>query len=251
MDKGGSAVLKFVFWALLAANAALLAYGQGVFGQPGGVDHEPARLNNQLAPERLTQLTAVEAKRALDAAEAAEAAEAEAPSATPPSTGPVAALPATPELIACVQAGPFGNADARRFQARVARLNLTTRQSRIDVPVQEVTSRLVYLPPNGGREGAQRRTAELKERGIDNYFIMQGDSSLRWAVSLGVFKTDGAAQKLVADLQRKGIRGARVLPRGPEVMRAAYQYREIEPGLRGQLTEIADNYQDAQVRDCE
>lgn len=242
-------MLKFVFWALLAANAALLAYGQGVFGQPGGVDHEPARLNNQLAPERLTQLTAVEAKRALDAAQATKAAQpddAEAPQSilTAPSTN-------APDLVACVQAGPFTAVDARRFEARIASLDLAARQSRVEAPFQEVTSRLVYLPPNGGREGAQRRAAELKERGVENFYIMQGDSPLRGAISLGVFKSDSAAQKLVAQLQRQGVRGMQVLPRGPQVSRAAYQYRAIEPATRSQLMRIANAYPGAGLRDCD
>jgi len=250
MDQRGVPVLKFVFWTLLAANAALLAYGQGVLGQPGAGEREPMRLKNQLAPERITQLTAVEAKRALDAAEAEEAtpADAVAPETTP--TAPAAAVTSAPELVACVQAGPFGTTDARRFASRIANLDLAARQSRIEVPFQEVTSRLVYLPPAGGREGAQRRAAELKERGVDNFFIMQGDNPLRHAISLGVFKSDGAAQKLVDQLQRQGVRGVRVLPRGPQGTRTAFQYRAIEPALRTRLADIADNYAGAALGDC-
>lgn len=243
-------MLKFVFWALLAANAALLAYGQGALGQPGGGEREPARLKNQLAPERLTQLTAVEAKRALDAAEAEEAAEPQA-AATEAPAPPAAPVAVAPNLVACVQAGPFSAADARRFESRIANLDLAARQARIEVPFQEVTSRLVYLPPNGGREGAQRRAAELKERGVENFYIMQGDSPLRWAISLGVFKTDSAAQKLVTQLQRQGVRGVQVLPRGPQVMRIAYQYRAIAPAARTRLASIADNYAGGGLRDCD
>lgn len=243
-------MLKFVFWALLAANAALLAYGQGVLGQPGAGEREPARLKNQLAPERITQLTAVEAKRALDEAEQEEAEQATEPEAVPPPAPPVAPVAVAANLLACVQAGPFSAADARRFEARVASLDLAARQSRVEVPFQEVTSRLVYLPPNGGREGAQRRSAELKERGVENFYIMQGDSPLRWAISLGVFKTDSAAQKLVAQLQRQGVRGVQVLPRGPQVMRAAYRYRAIEPAMRTRLAGIAGNYPGGELRDC-
>jgi len=242
-------VLKFVFWALLAANALLLAYGQGYLGQPGGAEREPARLKNQLAPERMTQLTAVQAKGVVDVADTALAAPPPAPApAEPPA--PAAPVAAAPDLIACVQAGPFSTADARRFETRIASLDLAARQSRIEVPFQEVTSRLVYLPPNGGREGAQRRVAELKERGVENFFIMQGDNPLRYAISLGVFKTDGAAQKLVDQLQRQGVRGVRVLPRGPQGTRAAFQYRAIAPALRRQLSDIVDNYSGADLRSC-
>ena len=246
-------MLKLVFWALLAANAALLAYGQGMLGQAGAGEREPDRLKNQLAPERLTQLTAVQAKQALDAAEAQEADKDEQATTTgapPVAAAAPAAAAIAPELVACVQAGPYGSADARRFEARVAGLGLAARQSRSEVHVQEVTSRLVYLPPSGGREGAQRRAAELKERGVENFYIMQGDSPLRWAISLGVFKTDSAAQKLIAQLERQGLRGMQVLPRGPQVTRSVYQYRAIEPAARTRLERIAADYPGAGLRGC-
>ena len=242
-------MLKFVFWALLGANGVLLAYGQGLLGQPGDAAREPARLKNQLAPERMQQLTPTQARQAAQSAAPAPQAEMAAPLPEPaPEPAPA---PVPRNLVACVQAGPFSTADARRFEARVARLGLAARQSRIEIPLQEVTSRLVYLPPNGGREGAQRRVAELKERGVTNFFIMQNDTSpLRYAISLGVFKSDGAAQKLVADLQRQGVRGVRILPRGPQVTRAGYQYRQIEAGERDRLTGIADNYNGVEVTRC-
>lgn len=231
----------------------MLAYGQGVLGLPGGVDYEPVRLKNQLAPERLTQLTAVETKCALDAAEAAEAAEdpeAGAASGQSPAA-PAAPVTDTPDLVTCVQAGPFSTAEARRFEAHIAGLDLAARQPRVEVPFQEVSSRLVYLPPNGGREGAQRRAAELKERGVEKFYIMQAGSPLRGAISLGVFKSDSAAQKLLTQLQRQGVRGVQVLPRGPQVSRAACQYRAIEPGVRTRMTGITDDYPNASLRSYE
>jgi len=242
-------VLKFVFWALLGANGVLLAYGQGLLGQPGDAAREPARLKNQLAPERMQQLTPTQARQAVQSAAPAPQAEVAIPAPEPaPEPAPA---PVPRNLVACVQAGPFSTADARRFEARVARLGLAPRQSRIEMPYQEVTSRLVYLPPNGGREGAQRRVAELRERGVTNFFIMQNDTSpLRYAISLGVFKSDGAAQKLVADLQRQGVRGVRILPRGPQVTRAGYQYRQIDADERDRLTGIADNYNGVEVTRC-
>ena len=249
-------MLKFIFWALVAANAALFAYGQGYLGQGGTNQHEPARLQNQLAPERMSLLTTGEAKAvanepvpaaAQDAPPAATPAPDTASAATPVPTP--AATPA-PELFACVQTGPFPAGEARRFESRIARLELGERESRIEVPFQEVTNHLVYLPPNGGREGAQRRTAELKEHGVENFFVMQEDSPLRWAVSLGVFKTETRAQKLVADLQAKGVRGVRVLGRGPQGTRPAYQFRRIDAATRERIKAIADDFTDGELRRC-
>jgi len=90
----------------------------------------------------------------------------------------------------------------------------------------------------------------LKERGVGNFFIMQGANPLRHAISLGGFKSDGAAQKLVDQLQRQGVRSVRVLPRGPQGTRTAFKYRAIEPAPRTRLADIADNYAGATPGDC-
>jgi hypothetical protein len=239
-------LLKFVFWALLAANAALFAYGQGYLGRIEGGEREPQRLKSQLARERMVMLSAAEARAA---AETASAAPAPAPVAAPPEPEPAPAPPV--ETIACTQAGSFAAPDARRFETRIGRLGLGERQSRISVPFQEVSSHLVYLPPNGGKEGADRRVAELKEKGVSNYFVMQGEGPMKWAVSLGVFKTETAAQSLVAALGKQGVRGARVLPRGPQSTRAAWQFRDLTREERTRVAGIADDFAGVQLRSCQ
>lgn len=259
-------MLKFIFWALVAANGVLFAYREGYLGQAGADQHEPARLQNQLAPERMALLTSAEAKAAADdtPAPAAEVQAAPAPVPTPaekpleqsagtspPAQAPVAPPAPAPQLVACVQTGALAAGDARRFETRIARLDLGGRQSRIEVPFQEVTNYLVHLPPNGGREGAQRRAAELKENGVESFFIMQEDSPLRWAVSLGVFKTEARAERFVSELQRQGVRGVRVLPRGPQGTRAAWQFRRIDVETRGRIAAIADDFTGGELRRCQ
>lgn len=69
---------------------------------------------------------------------------------------------------------------------------------------------------------------------------MQGDAPLRWAMSPGVFKTDSAAQTLASQLQRRGVRGVQVLPRGPQTSHTTSQYRAIEPAARARLAQITD-----------
>ena len=235
-------MLKFVFWALLAGNAVLFAYGRGYLGTVEGGEREPQRLKNQLAGERMVMLTALEARAA-----AAAVAEAAPPAVeTPPEPVPAPA----PQTIACTQAGVFAAADARRFETRITRLALGARATRTSVPFQEVTSHLVYLPPSGGKEGADKRVAELKEKGVENFFVMHGDSPLRWAVSLGVFKSEAAAQGLVAALNKQGVRGVRVLPRGPQGTRAAWQFRNLTEEERTRLAGIADDFSGVQLSQC-
>ncbi|MEW6024895.1 MAG: SPOR domain-containing protein [Pseudomonadota bacterium] len=229
-------MLKFVFWALLAANALLFAYGRGLLGSADGEVREPARLTRQLAADKLVLLSG-EQSQALAAAAKTDDTEAEAEEAAPAAPEPAAPpAPATP-AYACLETEAYPPPDARRFETRLARLELGARQMRLAVPYQEVSSHLVYLPPNGGKEGAERRVAELRERGISDYFVMQGDSPLRWAVSLGAFKTEASARTLAAELAKKGVQGVRVLPRGPQSNRFAYRFRDIDGPTRARILE--------------
>jgi hypothetical protein len=235
-------VLKFVFWMLLGLNAVLLAYGQGYLGTVGGSEHEPARLRGQLAADQLKLVAADEAQAAL----ANGAPQAPAPAATEPGAPP----PAAPQLLACTEVGTFGAAEARRFEARLARLDLGERQSRRPVQEQDVTSYLVHLPPQGSKDAAERKAAELRALGVTSFFIMSGDTPLKWAISLGVFRTETAAQSLLASLGRQGVRSARVTPRGPLATRFAYQFRGIDAATQTKIAGYADSFDSAEVTTC-
>jgi hypothetical protein len=250
--------LRFVFWALLCANALLFAWGHGFLGGAEPEQREPARLRNQLAADKLVLLTSAQAQAIAQAAAPAETA-AESNTASAAAEAPAetrAAAPAAPApgpaspAVACVETDAFPAFEARRFETRLARLDLGERQTRLTVPFQEVTSHLVYLPPQGGKEGADRRTAELRERGVSNSFVMQGDSPLKWAISLGVFKTEAAARSESARLTKLGIANVRILPRGPQSQRFAYRFRDIDAEIRNRIGEAGRGLPAAVLHIC-
>ena len=225
-------MLKFIFWSLLLANAALFAYGQGYLGSFKAAEREPARMKNQLAAERIALVPAAQA-------------EAAAQSARTPAPAPVAAV----ATVACTELGNFDAAAARRFETQVAALGLADKQTRINVPVTQITQYVVHIAPQGSREAAERRAAELAARGVTNYYIMP-DTALRWGISLGVFKSEAAAQSLRNALARQKIEGVRITGRGPTVNEAAYQFRGIEPAMREQLAELEKRFRDVDIRTC-
>lgn len=227
-------MLKFIFWSLLAVNAALFAYGQGYLGHFSGNEREPERLLNQLNADKLVIIPAEKANNA-----AAEVAAAVASAAR-----------AAPEPLACVEIGSFVLADARRFEARLTPLNLGDRQSRRNQPGTEVSSYIVHIPPQGSKEAADRKAAELRALGVTNYFVMSDNSPLRWAISLGVFKTEGAAQNQLAMLLKQGVRTARVTPRMSGSKLLAFQFREVDPALKAKLEQIRAGFPDAETRTC-
>jgi hypothetical protein len=220
-------VLKFIFWTLLCINGALLAYGQGYLGTFKGNEREPARMKNQLNADKLTLVSAAKAS-------AAAAAE-------PPQTA---------AAIACIEIGSFSAAEARRFEAKLEPLELGERQSHQNVVSPEISSHIVYIPSLGSKEGADKKAAELKNLGVTNYFIMSDNSPMKWGISLGVFKSEAAAQALLAALNKQGVHSARIAGRGAQTNKLAYQFRDIDSAVKAQLDEIKLSFPMQEERAC-
>jgi hypothetical protein len=243
--------LRFVFWSLLVLNLALLGLAQGFMGSSKGSEEERARIKPQLEAARLILLTNEQAEAA-KTAPAAAAVEASAPAA--PAAAATAATakaaPAPAKPLACIDVGTFSAGEARRFESRLAALDLGERQSRQAVQAQDVTSYLVNIPPQGNKEAADRKAAELQNLGVTNFYIMQGESPMKYAISLGVFKTESGAQTLLAQLNKQGVHSARITPRGPQATRYAYRFRDIEADVRERIEKVADAVSAAETTNC-
>lgn len=223
-------MLKFIFWSLLAVNAALFAYGRGYLGHFSGNEREPERLLNQLNADKLAIITGDKANAASVAAAAPAAADV--------------------KTEACLEITSFLLADGRRFENLLEPLKLGDRQSRHNLPGSEVSSYIVYIPPQGSKEGADKKAGELRALGVSNYFVMSDNSPLRWAISLGVFKTEGAAQNQLAMLMKQGVRTARVAPRMSGSKLLAYQFRDVDPDLKAKLEKIRAGFPNTENRSC-
>lgn len=229
-------MLKFIFWSLLAVNAVLFAYGKGYLGHFSGNEHEPQRLTQQLNADKLTIISADKANDASAAVAAAASAAA-------------AAKPA-PEVIACLEIASFVLADARRFETLLAPLKLGDRQSRHNLPGNEVAGYVVHMPPQGSKDGADKKVAELRALGVHNYFIMSDNTPLRWAISLGVFKTEAAAQNQLAALMKQGVRTAKITPRMSGSKQLAFQFRDVDPDLKIRLDQLRSSLPANETRAC-
>lgn len=229
-------MLKFLFAVLLVANAALLAYGQGILGSFQEEEREPARLQKQLNARQLTLITAARANAA---------------SATAATPTPEAAAPAPEEkpVVACLEVGNFVLADARRFEAQLAPLELGDRQARRNVPGQEVSSYMVMIPPAPTRDAAEKRAAELRAKDVADFYIIP-DGQQKHGISLGVFKAEAAAQTALAKLVKQGVTAARVAPRYSASKQMVFQFRDITAATRARLERIAAKFPEQQVRGC-
>lgn len=228
-------MLKFLFWILLSFNVALFAYGRGYLGNFKGNEREPARMKNQVNADKLKLVPASHAT-SLKPAQPEPA----------PVLAPVAAAPA---LVACVDVGPLGAADARRFDTRIAALG-PLKPVRQDVTSTEVGSYMVHIPPQATRAAADGKAEELKNLGVTNYYVIGDNTPMKWAISLGVFKSENAARTLLAALNKQGVQGARISGRAAQVTRVNYRFRDIEPAMRDRVERIAASFPGQRARSC-
>jgi hypothetical protein len=118
-------------------------------------------------------------------------------------------------------------------------------------PRQEVSSYVVNIPPFPNREAANRKAAELKAKGVTNFYIVPDGQPLALAISLGVFRQEAAAQTQLAALVKDGIAGARITPRYAPSKQLAFQFRGIGTTTRARLEKIAGGFKEQQLRQCQ
>lgn len=226
-------MVKFVVGALLVANLALFVAQRG---QPSG--HEPARMNNQLHPERISLLPAT-----ASVAPAPAAAPVPAPAAPEP-----AAAAAPSAQLACVELLSFTPGEATRFETRIDALGLASQLSRRELPTP--SSYMVMLPPQGSREAADQKTTELRGMGITDTFVIQDNSARRYGIALGTFRNQDAAQAHLETMIRRGARTARIAEVGTGPARLAIQLRALDPAAEAQVNRARAEFPRLEARPC-
>lgn len=230
-------MLKLFFWLLLLANAALFAMQKGYLGALYSDGREPARIGKQLQADKIKLV-------ASDGAPAAVAAAAAA------STSAAASTPSAADLapVACTEIGNFSASEARRFSSQLAERTPNLKFVRREI--QEVASHMVYLPSLGSKEAADKKSDEVRRLGITDFFVIQDSSALRYGISLGIFKTDEAAQKQVASLAKRGLSGAKVGTRSVSSSKVAFQLRDMGGDARLAFDKIKTDFPTQEVRSC-
>jgi hypothetical protein len=223
-------MLKFFFWILLLANLGLFAYRQGDLDTLVPSGREPARMSNQLNADKVKLIPPGDA------------------AAGTAATAATAATAKRMDSWACVEIGNFQGGAAKRFEARLAALPLDGRVSQRSI--QEVVSYMVYIPSQGDRESADKKADELRRLGVDDFFVIQEDSGLRWAISLGVFKMEEGARAHLAELSRRGVRSARIGPHSVTTTAVAFQIRDLDADMKARVDKIKEDFPRQEMRNC-
>jgi hypothetical protein len=115
---------------------------------------------------------------------------------------------------------------------------------------EELAAWWVHMPPQGSRQAALRKSAELKALGVEDYFIVSDESEWRWALSLGVYRTEEAAQARLAALRAQGVPTAALVRRETLVPKVWLQVKGVDAVLEASLTDIARRVEGSELRSC-
>ena len=216
--------MRALFLIIVLANVAFFVWARYVAPPEAAAD--PLPVGRQLEPEKLKVVSP---------------AEVAALSARPPAA-------AAPVALKCLEWGSFALADVPHAQSALEPLGLGGRltQRRTD----DAASWWVFIPPQPNRPAALKKAAELKALAIDDYFIVQDEGPNRWALSLGVFRTEEAAQARLAALRDQGVRSAQVGPRETAAPKVWFQMKGVDTALQARVNEIARAVEGTELREC-
>lgn len=195
-------MLNFSFWILLAANIVLFVFQHSYFSPPIHEKREPERILFQYNPDQIRLL---------------------APDATKKIEEQTNGLPnISQSAVPCLEIGNFDSEEVVRFDQQLTALQVPS-DNIIRVPVHESANHIVYIPRPGNKKSTEKTIAELQKNNIKNYYIIQDNSKLKGAISLGVFKTDEAAKKYIAELRQLGIHDVQMGIRETSIEKTLYQ----------------------------
>ncbi len=204
---------------------------------------EPAAVALEPAPSASAAPAPVEPASAASAARPAEPASAPPPPALPASETPTAAA-TDPADVQCLQAGPFDAAQIEPVRAALAALPAGS--WRIDAPPPGGRW-MVHLGGFADADAVAERRTELRARGIDTD---RPGAALEPGLSLGRFASEAAAERARADLDRKGVHGARVVQERRDDPTYLLRLPQADAALRRRLGALGDVLAGKALQDC-
>jgi hypothetical protein len=168
----------------------------------------------------------------------------------PPRPAPAPAPVAAPARAACVEWGGFGTGELTRAQGALDRLALRARARPVEVSV--TAGYWVFIPPLRSQAATERKVAELRQLGVKEYFPVLDPGRWRYAISLGVFRSEEGAKRFLAQVRQKGVHSATVGEREQRVTQTAFLFSESTEEESAKLAELKNEFPGSELRtvDC-
>ncbi|MFW2457495.1 SPOR domain-containing protein, partial [Methyloversatilis discipulorum] len=153
----------------------------------------------------------------------------------------------TPAAVCRVLAG-FTREQADPFVARAREAYPAVQVTESEQPGSP--SWWVHIPDLATRQLADRKQAELRALGVREMALMPDADGQKFAISLGLFKTETAAKELMSSLNGQGVRSARIAMREGKAGRLRVELRGSDTELTALLAEPQATVEGVEAADC-
>ncbi|MSQ58946.1 MAG: SPOR domain-containing protein [Betaproteobacteria bacterium] len=143
-----------------------------------------------------------------------------------------------------MELGPFNGEEVLSVRRMLDERSLRSHMSSLEMPLP--AQWWVYIAPFSSYAGAMQQAKRLQKMGINGYPLFDENSPWKHAISFGVFKSEEAALRLLEEMKRKGIEGARAEIRS--VTRTLFYMREASAERVSQLARIKAQFAGASLR---
>lgn len=219
--------MKTIVWVLLTINVILFAVMKsGLFaGAP------PVPPSQALNAEKIMLL---------DGAQSAPAA------ASAPPEAVASSVPATVEADSCFEWGDFS---AKELEAAMNALKKMPAGSKFSSrEIDRGVSYWVYIAPLKDKAEIERKLAQLKARGVADYFVVQESGEWLNAISLGLFTTRESAQKFLEGLRAKDVRTAQMGERAGKNKATVLLINGLDAEMSGKLAGLQKDFPESELK---
>ncbi len=108
--------------------------------------------------------------------------------------------------------------------------------------VTHATGFWVYIAPLKDRAAVNGKLAQLKARGVTDYFVVQDAGPWLNAISLGVFKTRESAQNFLDGLRSKDIRTAQLGEKLSKNRAVVFMINGLDAPMSDKLTALQKDF---------
>lgn len=227
--------MRLAFLLLLLINIALWPFASGMLAL-GNDGAEPLRLTSQIDPERI-RIVPVGGGAAAPVVAIAPVVASE----------PATDAEVTPAAVCRVLTG-FTREQADPFVARAREAYPAVQVTESEQPGSP--SWWVHIPDLATRQLADRKQAELRALGVREMALMPDADGQKFAISLGLFKTETAAKELMSSLNGQGVRSARIAMREGKAGRLRLELRGDDAELTALLAEPQATVEGVEAADC-
>lgn len=150
----------------------------------------------------------------------------------------------------CLQWGEFSGRGLSDAQAGLATLKLGEKLSQR--VVEHVGGYWVFIPPLKTSAEVQRKVAQLKKLGVEDYFVVQEEGAWLNTISLGVFRAEDAAQRFHESLREKGVRSAKVGERLSKLKFTVFVLKDADVATTEKIKALQKGFPDTELKsaDC-